>query len=695
MDLARDICRTELEKYLTSTGRLKTGGPLKKAMDDVQSLRDKCVDLQGKSNQLRDALDRRRELHQTLSDLNDPEQIKRRRKRIDEAQNELSAARVYNEKYERAKETERKIVAELHRTSDMHGNLQGNIQELAAARKELELLENAERSARDLAGVARAELTTAEHARSSAKENDEAAAKLLKAVLEREAAVSTAELSKGLEKNLRTAEGHRQEAESRASKAKAEITAKALAPIEQLNSKLDILRKTRELESAFVRMNYRPDRTGGVNLQDGTELLDRTAMPIPDGATLVLDGLGSLEIDPGKAAKRGELERLEAELATVLKGAGHDTVESAMGSAQRRREAEQGERDAKAALKAVAPDGIEALRNRLAKMPQSTDLNDDLPSREAAEDIAARARQELAKADVELAGRRERFDQMKEKAAIAIEKVRGASSRVGRAERPLAAFENPEDELSRLEARETSLKIQLSEAGRASSSLSEKAPDLEVVEAKLTRARSALERIESERAQIQSELSALDERIELRAGEAVEEELADANSLLEAAEQQLSALQFEVEVLQRLKAELETASSTARDQYVRPVVDELQPLVRILWPEAELHLDAENVLPGSLTRGGTHEDFDVLSGGTKEQIALLVRLAFARLLARGGSPAPVILDDAIVFSDDDRIEHMFDALTKQAKDLQIIAFSCRQRAFRELGGKSLAIVSAS
>ncbi|MEY3307905.1 MAG: hypothetical protein RLZZ413_1943, partial [Pseudomonadota bacterium] len=69
--------------------------------------------------------------------------------------------------------------------------------------------------------------------------------------------------------------------------------------------------------------------------------------------------------------------------------------------------------------------------------------------------------------------------------------------------------------------------------------------------------------------------------------------------------------------------------------------------------------------------------------------ALLVRLAFARLLARTGRHAPVILDDALVYTDDDRIERMFDALHGQAADLQIIVFSCRQRAFRDLGGTKL------
>jgi uncharacterized protein YhaN len=118
---------------------------------------------------------------------------------------------------------------------------------------------------------------------------------------------------------------------------------------------------------------------------------------------------------------------------------------------------------------------------------------------------------------------------------------------------------------------------------------------------------------------------------------------------------------------------------------------ELQPLLRLLWTDAELRFDGESLLPRALVRGGQEEEICVLSGGTQEQIALLVRLAFARLLARTGRHAPVILDDALVYTDDDRIERMFDALHAQAADLQIIVFSCRQRAFRDLGGTRLVL----
>ena len=47
---------------------------------------------------------------------------------------------------------------------------------------------------------------------------------------------------------------------------------------------------------------------------------------------------------------------------------------------------------------------------------------------------------------------------------------------------------------------------------------------------------------------------------------------------------------------------------------------------------------------------------------------------------------PIILDDALVYSDDTRIVRMFTALTRVAQDQQILVFSCRQLAFQDLGG---------
>ena len=196
--------------------------------------------------------------------------------------------------------------------------------------------------------------------------------------------------------------------------------------------------------------------------------------------------------------------------------------------------------------------------------------------------------------------------------------------------------------------------------------------------------------------QIRIELAELDTLIRIQAGDnAVDEELAHINVYLKAAQASLDRLKFEVAVLKRLREALETARASVRDRYIEPVMMELKPLLPFLWPEAELRLDPKTLLPEALVRAGTKEELDILSKGVQEQIALLVRLSFARMLARTDAPVPVILDDAIVHTDDDRIERMFDALTRQANDLQIVVFSCHQKAFGGLKGRRLKFVPAT
>ena len=73
-----------------------------------------------------------------------------------------------------------------------------------------------------------------------------------------------------------------------------------------------------------------------------------------------------------------------------------------------------------------------------------------------------------------------------------------------------------------------------------------------------------------------------------------------------------------------------------------------------------------------------------MSRGTQEQIAILVRLGLARLLAERGAAVPVILDDALVYADDNRIAQMFAALQDAARLHQVIVLNCRETAFAAL-----------
>ncbi len=693
MDLARDRCRKERDRYLTRMGRPKADGPLKRAGDAVTSLQQRREELEQRSGELRRELDRRRELRRELADLDEPEAEETRTKRLSEAEAFHAVALRHHEMLEQARQRELAKGAERDREAERLGALERNLAERKAARAACAAAQEEERTAMAAAKAAASGVTEAAAAHEAARSAADGAAKTLQMAV-RVADSRSAEERRGeLKGLLERAEDLRQRSEQAAAEATAELSEDGLSALEKLDEDLRVLKRTRDADAAAITMAYAGGRSDGVSL-NGLGLPDQERVPIPDGATLEIDRLGQLEISPGRRATDESVAEAAAALAAALKNAGFGTLAEARESARRRRVADEHRRDADAGLAGVVPKGIDALRARIAALPEPVEPPDDLPSVEAAQEQDAAARKALAAAGERWNARRSASEQVQTQAARAAAVLEGAEGRLGRADTLLAEFEDPEAERSRLETVVSELTAAHGDAMQASEALATEAPDLEAAGAALDRARSVVAGADQDRRRIRDELNRLDAAIDIRAGDAVEEELADAVIRLADAERTLDELEFEVAVLARLEEALEEARTSARDRYVEPVLSELAPLVRLLWPEGELRFDAENVLPAALERAGTREQFAVLSGGTQEQIAVLVRLAFARMLARGGAAAPVIFDDAIVFTDDDRIERMFDALTRQAQDLQIIVLSCRQRAFRELGGRRLEIVPA-
>lgn len=69
----------------------------------------------------------------------------------------------------------------------------------------------------------------------------------------------------------------------------------------------------------------------------------------------------------------------------------------------------------------------------------------------------------------------------------------------------------------------------------------------------------------------------------------------------------------------------------------------------------------------------------LLSQGTADQLYLAVRLAICQLVLPSEDPAPILLDDALVTFDDDRMAAALDYLTELAGDRQILLFTCQRR----------------
>ena len=97
----------------------------------------------------------------------------------------------------------------------------------------------------------------------------------------------------------------------------------------------------------------------------------------------------------------------------------------------------------------------------------------------------------------------------------------------------------------------------------------------------------------------------------------------------------------------------------------------------------------EALVPEILVRQGLDGEergrFAELSFGAREQMGLISRLAYADLLREAGRPTLVILDDALVHSDAERLGNMKRVLFDAAERHQILLFSCHPDSWRDLG----------
>ena len=141
-----------------------------------------------------------------------------------------------------------------------------------------------------------------------------------------------------------------------------------------------------------------------------------------------------------------------------------------------------------------------------------------------------------------------------------------------------------------------------------------------------------------------------------------------------------------------LDAELSQEEERLRARYQAPVLARLEPYLQQIFPGGRIDL-GDNFDAAGLTRGIRSEDMARLSEGTREQIAVLVRLGFAKLLADQGLGCPLVLDDALVYSDDQRISAMHRALEIAAAAHQVIVLTCREQSFAGLGGHRVSLTA--
>lgn len=208
---------------------------------------------------------------------------------------------------------------------------------------------------------------------------------------------------------------------------------------------------------------------------------------------------------------------------------------------------------------------------------------------------------------------------------------------------------------------------------------------------RVSRLQEGMKNRESQLGDLGRSVARLEGQVQIAGGDGLGERVAELRAQLEWNEAELNRQKSRVATLRLLRQVIEQCYDKRKEQLQAPLRRHLKPYLNDVFPNAEIELGDEFSVSGLRRSGPDAESFDRLSKGTQEQIAVLVRLAMGAMFAERGQEVPIILDDALVFSDDERIEQMFDALKRAAQNQQIIILTCRTRTFASLGGQQLRI----
>jgi len=345
------------------------------------------------------------------------------------------------------------------------------------------------------------------------------------------------------------------------------------------------------------------------------------------------------------------------------------------------------------ALAETAPMGVETLAAAIGDLPDEDEPDADPEELEAAEREASETREETAEAW------RVSWEALAEARTAVAEQGRVVEERAAEASRSAAALEGARKRLAAARAAEPD--VALAEAVEAAvvtvtaagTTLESARADLEAAggasEAEGSAAlRAALERLDGEGAKRRDQLVRTRTRIQDAAAEGRFETLKERDADLARSEELLARHERSAAAASRLLEVVEDHYQQAQRRFLAPVVQELAPYVRRLRPRSSLRLSPDFTVE-SVVRDGHKERFDRLSGGTREQLSVIVRIALARVLARDGLALPLVLDDVMGWTDDGRFDAMARILENAAQDLQVLILTCHPGRFARLGARRI------
>ncbi|MCB2011835.1 MAG: hypothetical protein KDF64_14765 [Geminicoccaceae bacterium] len=455
------------------------------------------------------------------------------------------------------------------------------------------------------------------------------------------------------------------------------------------------------LDVVATRLVFEPDADQRIIAGEGEEKPPRQPVELLHPASFMLEGFGRLHVTPGSEGL-GERERrwrkLDAILRERLDALGVASVEEAHEQALRRQRIEAEIDRIHTERRARLGDfTVETLEREIAGLQAALDDADPAGIERTShgeENDPERLRVEIAAGEEELETCEERLrgrEQERHSAREALAVCEAKSGDLGtRLERET---ERLNDELSAMP--DADLDTSLGEAcerrdGTASEharlELALRDEDPSLLEEEAAHLERRIEELAGDRRQRERLIEQLATEIRIEGGEGIGERHDNARAERDAAERERDRVRREAEAAKLLYRILDEERRRSRDMLTEPVRTRLERQLPFVIPGAGAFFDADDFSLSEIRRSEQPEAFETLSIGTREQLSIMVRLALAELLLeQDGEAPPVILDDALVYADEERFDRMKTLLARAGRSLQILILTCRPRDYAGLG----------
>jgi hypothetical protein len=700
---------TELRRYLTDTDRPKSDGPLHRALREVEHWQAAETEAQTKLMALEQHFSGLFQLRQRHNEMTDPAAADQLAKELVEAKTSLVDARTSAQEIRRfeAEESSAKRALEaatqrLKQLRDLTGRIDASRQSETVLAKLYPEQQAREQEARTVLSRTQEQIANAEQQSQMLSASEQQLEKLSAATLR-------ALRKEDLERQLKALDRAANELlQIDAQLTQLNIKPKQIEDIDELERKIATL--DAQLSAAAAHLNIEVQPAGKGQVRIGTARPEQTySGPVIAETKVTVGELAIITVTPAPNASHETRQSLDADRVALLKSIGVGTSAEARAILAKRRDLEAGRKGVVTELKSLNVTGDPtpiiakakislaetdaAIFSALADAQRQT-----LPSNSEIEEEKLELGRQRAALNARRASFEETLDQQQEALEGAVVIRSGTESKLELIRKSIDDDTAICPDAERL-GRDSALMADVTAAETAHQTAAtvllakrQTVPDtaeIERREARCLRLGQALENRQSDLLDLEREIGRLTGQIQSAGGDGVGEALASAQEQRALAERERSRIEERAATLKLLRDTVSGCLDEGRERYYEPVRKHLRPFLNDLFPGADLELGDGFAITG-IKRDRT-ESFTRLSDGTQEQVAVLVRLAMASMLAERGQTVPVILDDALVYCDDDRIKRMFDALIRAGKRQQVIVLTCRLRTFAPLGGHTLRV----